>query len=164
MKISAEEARKFVLYEPETGVFYYTSRRSNATRKDALAGTNTPRGARKVYLAGRQYLAHRVAFLLMTGQWPTHVIDHIDGDPSNNRWANLRDVPQKTNSYNVRSIPAHKKHSTLMGAHWCAQGQLWKSSIKVDGKVIRLGVFDTERQASDAYIAAKRKYHPGFML
>lgn len=162
--ITAEEARASVHYDPETGIFYYTARRSNATRKDARAGTAQTEGHIKVYVGDRQYLAHRLAFLLMNGSWPKYVVDHIDGNPANNRWTNLRDVPQKTNVYNIKDTPRHNKHSKLLGAHWCAQGKLWKSSIQVDGKVVRLGVFKTAEEASAAYLAAKRRLHPGFML
>lgn len=162
--MTAERARELVRYEPETGEFYYTKRMSNFCRKDGRAGTTGQRGVRIIRLEGKTYLAHRVAVLLMTGQWPVHEVDHIDGNPGNNRWENLRDIPHKNNVYNMRHTPSHKKYSALMGAQWCQQGKLWKSSICIDGKVVRLGVFESAEAASAAYLKAKRALHPGFML
>jgi hypothetical protein len=162
--MNAERARELIRYEPETGEFFYTARRSNACRKDGRAGTQGQRGVVIVRLDGKTYLAHRVAFLLMTGEWPKNDVDHIDGVPSNNRWSNLRDVPHKNNTYNIHGTPSHKRHSRLLGAHWCSQGQHWKSSITVDGKAIYLGVFASDEEASSAYLEAKRRLHPGFGL
>jgi hypothetical protein len=163
-ELTAARARELIRYEPETGDFYYTARRSNVCRKDGLAGTKGPGGRIQVRLDKKVYLAHRVAFLLVTGEWPKNVVDHIDGNPSNNCWSNLRDVSQQTNSYNIRGAPRHSKHAKLLGAHWCSQRELWKSSIKVNGAVQHLGVFDSAEEASAAYFAAKRVLHPGFML
>lgn len=162
--LAFERVAELVRYEPETGNFYYTTRRSNACRKDGIAGTNGPRGDRILRMDGKTYLAHRVAFVLMTGKWPSFDVDHIDGNPSNNKWENLRDISHKMNSYNVHKVPSHKKHSNLLGAQWCAQGGFWKTEIMVEGKRFRLGTFDTEAEASAAYMQAKRDMHPGFML
>lgn len=162
--LTAEEARRLIRYEPETGEFFYIERRSNACRKDGRAGSFGQRGVIQVRILGCNYLGHRLAFLLMTGEWPKNVVDHIDGNPSNNRWCNLRDVSQQVNTYNLRSLPRHKRHSRLLGAHWCEQGQLWKSSITVNGQAKYLGVFATPEEASAAYLEAKRRLHPGFML
>lgn len=162
--LTAEQARELVRYVPETGEFYYVERRSNRCHKDGRAGSFGQRGIVQIRIKGENYLAHRLAFLLMTGEWPKQVVDHIDGNPSNNRWSNLRDVSQQVNTYNLRRTHRHKRHSRLLGAHWCEQGKLWKSSITVNGKAQHLGVFATAEEASAAYLDAKRRLHPGFML
>jgi len=53
---------------------------------------------------GSRHLAHRLAWLYMAGAWPSGVIDHMNGDPSDNRWSNLRDVTQAENNANRRKV------------------------------------------------------------
>lgn len=159
--LSAETVRSLYDYSPVTGEIKHRSRKSPRCRESGLAGT-VAGGALSVQVNGVRYLAHRIIFLWMTGSWPNGVIDHIDGDRLNNKWVNLRDVSQATNSHNIHGVPRHKRYSSLIGAHWCNQIKKWKSSIKVLDKVHRLGVFDTDVDASRAYLKAKTEMHPGF--
>ena len=62
---------------------------------------------------------------------------------------------------NERRARRRKNGGSLLGAHWSTTWERWKSSIITGGKQIHIGWFDTEQQAHDAYIAAKRRLHPG---
>ena len=92
----------------------------------------------------------------MHGEWPRHEIDHINGDPSDNRICNLRDVTHKVNGLNQK-IPAHNK-SGIIGVSWHNSTKKWAATITVSKKQLHLGVFDTIEQARDARSLAERKY------
>jgi hypothetical protein len=106
-------------------------------------------------------MAHRVAWVHFYGGWPKNVIDHINGDKTDNRIANLRDVPHALNMHNQRAASAHNKRSSLLGAHWHKNGGRWRSNITVAGVTRHLGCFDTEQEAHAAYVEAKRSLHAG---
>src|SRR5262245_14420263 len=95
-ELSSKQLAELLEYNPETGELRWKRRprgpqRWNTRWAGKPAFTTKLRGG---YRMGRihwgAYYAHRVIWALMTGAWPTSEIDHIDGDPSNNRWANLR--------------------------------------------------------------------------
>lgn len=100
--------------------------------------------------------------LLMTGDSPPDdmTVDHIDGDKLNNRWSNLRVVTQAVNNQNLRSARVGSK-SGLIGAHWNKQDKKWQAGIRINGKNVHLGKFDTPEEAHAAYIAKKREVHDG---
>lgn len=104
--------------------------------------------------------AHRLAWLYVYGKWPTGDIDHINGERSDNRIENLRDVTRAINIQNRRKASAGSK-SGLLGVVARTRGKPWGASIRVDGKNKYLGTWDTKEQAHEAYLIAKRKYHPG---
>jgi hypothetical protein len=124
----------------------------NTRFSGTLAGAiETKGGYRDVRLNGRRFRGHWIIWALMTGEWPTHEIDHIDGDGSNNRWANLR---LATHAENAQNLPP------AAGCTWDKKRRKWAALIKVDCRTINLGRFDTEAEAHAAYLAAKRIYHP----
>lgn len=150
-------------YDPLTGIFTRIVGRGGAKAGD-VAGTVMDDGYIQICIDSRCYAAHRLAWLYMTGKWPTEQIDHWDTDHGNNRFANLRDVSDGVNKQNIRKAPAGKKYSELLGAQWCKQRQKWKSSIRVEGRIKHIGFFETDAAASEAYVAAKRLFHEGCTL
>lgn len=90
----------------------------------------------KGYLTGsiydKGYLAHRVIFCLLYGRWPTFEIDHIDGDPSNNRIENLREVSSSDNSKNMKRM-GHNR-SGVTGVYYEQYTSKWCASIESKGK------------------------------
>lgn len=118
---------------------------------------------RQMYIDGYRPMAHRVAWLYMTGAWPSHEIDHVDGNKQNNSFANLRDVPHSTNVQNRRDAFRNSK-SGYLGVHRMPKSKAnpWQAQIKLPhGKRIHLGSFPTPEAAHEAYMAAKALYHPG---
>jgi len=164
-------------YDPETGKLFWKERgpewfadgkmsavsRSriwNAQNSGVEAFTSLlgKHGHRCGYIWNVQYLAHRVIWKMEFGDEPK-VIDHSDGDASNNRLSNLRNGTSSDNQKN-RKLP--KNNTTGFHGIWKdAQGR-WRAEINTRGRRISLGSHETKEAAIEARKAAERKYgfHP----
>jgi hypothetical protein len=96
---------------------------------------------RTITIDGVIYKAHRVIWLLMTGKWPDHQIDHEDRDASNNRWKNLREATPLQNANN-RSLHRNNTSGTT-GVYWDKRCQRWKVSLRRK----HYGYFATKEEA-----------------
>ena len=161
--LSVARLRELLHYNPETGTFTWLVRTSNCIKIGDRAGGHNADGYVLVRVDGKQYLAHRLAWLYMTGKWPVDQIDHRNGVCEDNRFDNLRDVKPAMNSQNMRRPPMHNK-SKFLGVCWHKQNGKWRAQIHIKGKQIYLGVFDCPKVAHAAYIAAKRQFHEGNTL
>jgi HNH endonuclease len=104
-----------------------------------------------------QYSAHRLAFMFMEGKWPNDEIDHVDGNPSNNAWSNLRHATRSQNAQNQRR--AQSTSSTgLLGVG--KNGDKFYARIYYQGVITYLGTFDTAKEAHEVYVKVKRELHP----
>ena len=155
---TAEQVLEHLAYDPETGHFYRT-KNGPGVRAGQLAGTSNPDGRREISVFNRKIKAARLAWLVTTGEWPKGEIDHINGDPSDNRIVNLRDVSRMVNQQNQRRAKSSNK-SGLLGVKTNKTGKC-SANIVLEGKKIFLGMFDTPYQAHVAYLAAKRRLHEG---
>src|SRR5215467_8628570 len=97
-EIDATRVREVLDYDFETGRFTWRVKRTRVTVGD-LAGC-LDAGRYKIRISGRNYWAHRLAFLWMTGEWPQGEVDHKNGNPTDNRWSNLRDATRPQNQHN----------------------------------------------------------------
>lgn len=156
----AQKIKLMLDYNPATGVLTRKFCLSNRVKPGDVAGTVNAKGAVVCYFDGKLHYAHRLAWLWFHGEWPHGVIDHINGDPTDNRIENLRDVPQKINMQNQRRERSNK--SGLLGV-WKKRGK-WVAAIKLDGRPYHLGSFQTAEGAHEAYVQKKRELHPGGML
>lgn len=105
----------------------------------------------------RQYL-HRLVCKARRGL----VVDHINGDKTDNCRQNLRVVRQKLNCRNITRKPKHGITSRYKGVSWDAQRCRWFAKIQVNGKQIALGRFTCEQAAAEAYAKASRLHHGDF--
>jgi len=158
--LTAERLRDLLDYNPDTGVFRWRVTRASNARAGSVAGSIDKEGRWRVKIDGRDYFASRLAILYVTGAWPRHQIDHVDGNKANDRVANLRDVSQKINQQN-KATPQRSNRTGLLGAHRNARGRRYRAVIHVDGKQLFLGTFDTPEAAHRAYVNAKLDLHPG---
>lgn len=160
--ITADQLRTHCDYNPETGAF--TRRESHRRWKagTVMAGTES-HGYTLIWLMGKQRAAHRLAWLWMTGAWPSQDIDHIDGNRSNNCWANLRHVDRSTNLENLRTAKTNNRSTGLLGAYPSTPGR-YTSRIQVRGVDKYLGCFGSPEEAHAAYLSAKREFHTGNTL
>ncbi len=155
--ISPEEVAALLRYDPESGRLRWLDGRKDALSSGS-AGCLDKRGYVRIRIRRVDFMAHRVAWALHTGAWPSGSIDHINGIRADNRIANLRDVSHKTNCQNRRTS---SRPGRLLGAHFNAYSGRWTANIGVDYKYKNLGYFDTEQEAHEAYVAAKRRLHDG---
>lgn len=142
-----DELKKMLRYEPETGLLYWTDV-AHKSVKNKQAGTPNNLGYIIVMFRGQFFKAHRLAWLLTHGDWPSQMIDHIDGNASNNALSNLRDVDNKTNQCNRHKARVDSK-SGLMGAS--PFRNKWKAQIKRNGVIKYLGIYNTAIEAHEAY-------------
>ena len=157
MTLTAEQLKNVLDYAPDTGVFTWAIRPSKAVKSGFTAGCLEKRiGYITIGIAKRVYKAHRLAWLHVYGQWPKGLIDHINGNKSDNRIDNLRDVFADGNSQNVRK-PNKRNKSGFMGVIWYQNK--WRASMSVNGKSKWLGDYATPEEAHQVYLEAKRKYH-----
>jgi hypothetical protein len=156
-EITQKRLRELVDYDPSTGVFTRKIRHWCA-KKGQIAGCRTPDGRLCFRVDGKLYLAHRLAWLYVHGKLPVGVIDHINGDHSDNRIENLRDVPRVVNQQNLRKAMAGSQ-TKLLGAS--PHGSGFRAEIRVGGVKKYLGTYRTAEEAHRVYVDAKRKMHEG---
>lgn len=104
------------------------------------------------------YKAHRVAWLLMTGEWPEHEIDHIDTNPTNNAWSNLRLANRSENCMNRNRQANNTSGYKGVSSHGSGfRAQIWR-----DGRRYGLGTYRTPERAYEAYCEAAATLHGSF--
>lgn len=148
--LTAEHLRRVILYDPDTGLWRWKASGKGKPREPGWwPGTLTAWGYRNIAISRLGYFAHRLAFLYMTGAWPQHEVDHIDGDRANNRWGNLREATGLQNKYNT----GLRGHNTtgFRGVYHHNQTGRWVARIKTGERRINLGSFATPEEASKAY-------------
>lgn len=119
---------------------------TNAQKNGKRVGHLTPRGYIGTEIMGTGYLLHRLIWKWKTGTDPAGEIDHIDRDPGNNEWLNLRDV---THSQNAHNQSLAKNNTTgITGVQ--VYGDKYQATITHHGEPIHLGTFDTIEGAAAA--------------
>jgi len=150
--LNPDALKEVFAYDPETGILSW--RKPWGKRPlGARAGTQRPDGYWVVNYKSEMFFVHRVAYAIHHGDITLGHIDHINGDPSDNRIANLRLTTARGNHQNRKAHRAGR----LVGSCQVKSTGRWQSNICVDGKIIHLGTFATEAEASAAYAAAQRK-------
>ena len=153
--ITAERVRELLHYDPETGVFTWLVNRSRV-RAGMRAGTRHATGYTYITLEGREYKAHRLAWLYVYSVHPTGQVDHINRVRSDDRIANLRDVPGAVNARN--RTPSATSSVACNGVYFHRGMQRFQACIHHDGGLKHLGTFDNLFDAVAARRAAENRY------
>jgi hypothetical protein len=155
---SAEEVKRALTYDPETGVF---TRRTvlSFNPKSSLGkplGTLQRNGYLGIRVGDKVYRSHRLAWFYMHGVWPKE-IDHVNGVKTDNRIANLREASR---SQNMANAPLQKNNASgVKGVHFDKANGRWMAYMQVNGRFKNLGRFDDRQQAIAArQVAAKRVF------
>lgn len=149
--ITARLAREMLDYDPETGVFTWKVA-AGKVKAGAIAGSVGAHGYPRVGICGHQIGLHRVAFLIMTGSFPSGHIDHINRDRSDNRWGNLRLATPSQNQQN-RTLAADNT-TGFKGVSFDKTRNKYVALIKHGGKRVNLGRSDDPRKCAVMYDAA----------
>lgn len=171
MELTQERLKELLSYDPLTGVFVWHEReiRAGSERTDKswnskYAGKQAgqvygPDGLERVRISVDKvrYLAHRLAWLWMTGSWPNKEIDHKDMDPLNNKWSNLREATHSQNAMNRRGRSKYAKGVTIHRPSGLFQVRIHSNKVCKS-----LGYFKTIEAASAAYTTAAQKIHGEF--
>lgn len=155
-----DDIARHVTYDPDTGAFIWTKPTHARIAVGAIAGGKKSDGYVRILLNGRSVSAHRAAWLLMTGEWPAAQIDHINGNRSDNRWANLREADVDQNLANRPVMPSSR--SLLKGVYWSPRHRRFGARIRTNGTRKFLGYFATADEASSAYEAEARERYGEF--
>lgn len=124
----------------------------------SVAGSLQSLGYRQIMIDGQRLLSGRLAWLYVTGRWPDNEIDHVNGIRNDDRFCNLREATRSQNNQNRRCYGK----SGIKGACWIAKERKWRASIKVRGKTVQIGMFETAELAGDAYAQAAAELHGQF--
>jgi hypothetical protein len=156
--IDLTQIHKYFFYE--NGKLFWKCKKAHTTHKIGdEAGSTNIRGYKSVCINRKHYRIHKIIWFIHHGDWP-ETIDHIDGNPSNNRIENLRKVSQAQNSMN-RKIAKNNK-SGITGVYFCSTWKRWKAEIKFNTKKLNLGSFNSFEDAANARLTAEKKYHGEF--
>src|SRR3990172_8421170 len=154
MLISLARLLEELSYDGETGLFTWRRSRRGVKAGSFPGSVHKHTGYVEIMVDGRLYLAHRLPWVYMTGNWPISQIDHRNGVRSDNSFANLREATNRSNAHNRTKILAK---AGLLGV--CRSGRGFKAAIRADGKSRYLGTYDTAKEAHAAYLSAKQTMH-----
>ena len=137
-------------YNPITGIF---KNLENNKVYNSVANT----GYIYIWYNNKLCLAHRLAFLYMTGKLPHKVVDHIDRNKTNNKWENLRSVTQAENGRNTN---LRKDNSSgVKGVWYSKRDNLWYARCWLKGKAIKLGSYKVKEDAIQARLNGEALYY-----
>lgn len=139
--LTAEYVRSILDYDPTTGVFVRKHRVDKTGQWNGrCAGrpvtSRCRRGYLKLSIDGRLYRSNRVAWLIMTDEWPARLVDHRDTNTSNDRWENLRLATPSQSGANRNLFPNNT--SGLKGVSWIKTRGHYRASIMHEGRYIHI--------------------------
>lgn len=170
--VSQQELKDRLCYDQETGIFtrklrvvnsagdkVYNSRYAGKVAGSTLLCGHSGRSYRRIYLDGKVYLSHNLAWLYINGSFPSsdELVIHIDGDSLNNIYSNLKIIKKKdhpqykkirsNNTSNFEGVTYHK-----------AKGK-WVAFISYDKEKYHLGFFDLFKDAVKARLDAEDRFY-----
>lgn len=166
--ITQQELKELLDYDKDTGVLKWKKRANkqgiggktwNTRYAGKQSGYVNPLGYLEVKINDRNYLSHRLAWMYMYGSFPKNQIDHINGITDDNRLCNLREATNSENQQNKKKAQSNNKNGFL-GVSLHKKSNTFRARIKINKKEKNLGYFKTAEQAHEAYLKAKREFHP----
>lgn len=157
-KLTQSRLKQLLYYDPCTGVFTWI-KNCGGIKSGTIAGSRHCKGYISIRIDYRNYLAHRLAFLYITGEMPEFV-DHKNGDRSDNRWVNIRPA---TATENMQNMGVRKDNSSgYSGVYWNKAHRKWHVRFKVNKKQMSFGYFENLSDAANVASEARVKYYGEF--
>lgn len=144
------------LFVYANGEIYWKNPISKRTQKGDKAGSIDGNGYLQTGINNKNYKNHRIIFCMFNGFLPT-IIDHIDGNPLNNKIENLREVTKSQNSLNAKLSKANT--SGVKNVTWETTRQKWRVQVYLKGKRVYSNRFDNLELAELVATEARNKYH-----
>jgi hypothetical protein len=151
VELDLELINMFLFYDKETGLFTWKRKYNNRNVGDSAGHTNKD-GYIRISIFNGKYAAHRIAWVMEYNTYPKGQIDHINGNRSDNRIENLRDVSDRSNKFN-RTVVLNR--FGVMGVHKPKKGNKYEARINLNGQQVTLGRFYTIEEAAACYEKAK---------
>jgi hypothetical protein len=162
LEVDIDYLRQRLRYEPETGKLYWLasenmpkSWQARWVGREAFTSVEGRGSYKRGSIDCVLFKAHRVAWALHYGEWPTEEVDHINGVRDDNRIVNLRVVSSQGNRRNTKRRSDNT--SGVCGVYRKGKSK-WRALIVVDGKQKYLGCFGTPEEAAKARKEAEVKY------
>lgn len=157
--MDCEILRQIVAYDESTGDLLWKRTWGKRIKGEKVGTEIGQEGYMRLKFSGRNYQIHRLVWLYVHGQWPSGFVDHIDGNPRNNRIENLREASQSENLANSRKS---KRNTSGFKGVSLAHNQKWRAYVSAKGKTHWLGYFKTKEEAFAARIVAASRLHGEF--
>lgn len=151
MELTQKWLKEYTEFSDEVKTLVWKKSPSNRAPIGKIVGSLTKEG----YYRTSKQLVHRLVWLLHYGKLPTNDLDHINGNRMDNRIENLRETTRGLNTQNRKEAKGY--------TYFTNRSKPWNARLKVNYKFINLGYYETEKEAHEAYLSAKRKYHPFFV-
>ena len=149
IKIDGKERHLGLFDTPEEAAVAYqeVERKAFVAHQAGWVRLHRDMGYQHISIDGNEYRAHHLAFLYMTGRWPKTEVDHINHNPLDNRWSNLREAARPENCWNQRIRSDNTSGFKGVQRH----GQRWRAIIQTAGVRHYLGTFDDPQTAAIFY-------------
>lgn len=142
---SSEELSSYFYYDPDSGLVTRRKRTANRTKVGQQVGSRRSDGYLSTHFKGKSYFLHRIVWKMSYFYDPLEV-DHINGDRSDNRLCNLREVSYSGNAHNVQARGYYQMHNGR-----------YRATITINRVTRDIGYFDTKHEAREAYVKEKIK-------
>jgi len=135
-KLDFDFVNNLLSYSPENGKLFWKNTFSSRAIAGEEAGYRWTNSSGKSYrvigINNNKVFAHNIAWLLFTNNWPTCVVDHLDGDGLNNKIINLSDKSRSDNGKNQKLFSTNKLG--IPGVYYSAQKNKYRAEIKSLGR------------------------------
>lgn len=160
--ITQERLQELVKYDEVTGLFTWAISRPRCKVGNTAGCHNKKTGYIMLRVDDVLYMAHRLAWLYMTGAFPEDdlQVDHKNRVRNDNSWLNLRIATHTENTHN--SSLSKNNTSGVKGVHFCASRNVWQARIGVHGVVKYLGKYKLLQDAAEAVRVARESMHGSF--
>lgn len=167
--MSIARLRELLDYDPVTGMLTWKVSKGKCRAGDKAGSLIRNRGCgrpgtgyEQVRIDGRKFASHRIAWTIVTGEWPPDELDHINRIKDDNSFENLRLASRVDNKYNTPALKMTM--SGFKGVSWHKPNRKWRARIGsgTRGKALFLGQFTSRKDAFAAYCTAATRLHGEF--